>query len=634
MMKKISAAIFLLALFWASLFAPDLSPYRAGMPVILLGFSALLLIFSPQKESRFGGFIMSVVLITAGYASFRMWDSPVVDFARSEMILLIGGVLACWLCIRYFDVKFTRYLMFTIWTILLLHMATSFYQQFADKNYTPFYDVRETTTFISGLYGHYNHLSNYLLGCCFLSLGVAITGDQPKWFKICALIAVIISGVGLYFAQSRGAWLGVGVGVLVVLCCWLINLRRQKKSWAGIALVGFIFMIPFLLLATSYLSKKITDTRGSGDSSRLEIASMAIELIGEKPALGGGSSSFYFDSFAKWNPGELWTGSGDLNYVHNEFLQVAVDYGLIGLFCVLVVLGAFVFKGFVIVSLPAQRNDSDYTGITIGAIAAICAMSVQAFFSFVFHMLPDVLLLGCCLGILAFQLWPLGQKNSSSEKFSKITTLSVTLLLSSVSFLVCWKDAAAWFALNPNLNFSSKNATDYQSRLEKAMFIQPDFRIASELSSSIVNKKDTTFETVEQRIKRFEKGLDLLKTSAARAPKNYKDLINMSLLLDSLSRFDESEKIYQQLIPILDQRENFYGSRFFYARHLLLRAEKTWFARDPEQALLYFTRAKNAFIEADKVGGYNGENATPLKKKVDDSILFLEKAQVKLPKEN
>jgi tetratricopeptide (TPR) repeat protein len=366
--------------------------------------------------------------------------------------------------------------------------------------------------------------------------------------------------------------------------------------------------------------------RNTGDSGRLEFASIAVDLIQERPLWGGGSRAFFFDSFAKWNPKELWIGSGDIQYVHNEYLQAAVDYGLVGLVLLLGVFAIVMFRGVALLTVGSRELQGE-AGIALGSIAALCAMGVQAFFSFVYHVLPDVILMGCCIGWLVRQPWVLSAPRQA-QPLSRLALWWRGLCGSGIAVVVvifAARDAAAWWSLYPRFDYAKAENLEYEKRYRKAVHLRQDFRLMSAYAVVLTNLARDEKSTLEELNAYLQLAIGWQEETLKRAPVSYKDIVNMALLYDSVGRLDEAEALFQQVLPALGAREMYYGTRYFYARHLSLRANAVWRQRQPEKALLLFLRAKDELSRLPAIY----KNTDPMvRRSIEQSIEFLKSANI------
>jgi tetratricopeptide (TPR) repeat protein len=335
----------------------------------------------------------------------------------------------------------------------------------------------------------------------------------------------------------------------------------------------------------------------------------------------------------KWNVAEMYVGSGDIQYVHNEYLQAAVDYGLIGLGLLLLLFGLVMFRGVAYVTISGKNEGGD-AGLALGAMAALCGMGVQAFFSFVYHVLPDIILMGCCVGLLANQPWTLVKNSVSPLALNRVPWargLVATVLGISVACFA-WRDAFAWLTLRPGFDFSKPPVEEQISRLQRALQVRPDFRVMSELSKILIKMNQGENQSPETIQKRLDMAIALQKATVKRAPNSYLDILNLALMYDSVARYEEAEPLFDSIVNDLDARERYYGARYHYSHHLVARANQVWHKREPEKALVLFLRAREQL--AKSVAGFEGGDVGALSELIETSVAFLEGANIKpLPAE-
>jgi O-antigen ligase len=589
-MNALSTALFLLGLAAAFLFAIGMDPYSCGIPLCLIGAAVICSCYRADF-SWAKSWMTFIVFLTVGYFAYRMSQSSVQDFGRSDGLLLAGAIGAYWWTMSQ-KIPSLKWVVFLLWVVLIANIAVAAVQAYVDVNFYPIYGERAALSYPSGLYLHYNHFSNFMLGIGLLSMGIAFDGDRGRWMRAISWVMYFIALYGVVLSNSRGAVFGLGAGTVVACLGWLMSLWRRKVAWAGMALVISIALAPILVAAAWQLGESAIARRGMGDGGRLELAGMALDMIVEKPLWGGGSRSFFFDSLTKWDIQELYLGSHEVQYVHNEYLQAAVDYGLVGAALLLVIFCATFFRGVAFLTM-SQKNDGGDNGFVIGSIAALVGMGVQAFFSFVYHVLPDLMLMLLGFGMIGF----------------------------------AYRDGAAWFILRPQPEQVNQLIEEKISSLKQALQVRPDFRVMSDLTKLMCEMTADEQMSFEQRKKIVEEAIIIQNELVRLVPQSYQARLNLALMYDSAARYDESAPIYK---PILDDNliiEVVYGFRYHYARHLFGRAHLIWRKRDPERALAYFHQART--IAAEVKHAEHRADAAALALEVEKCIKFLEGANIK-----
>ena len=260
-------------------------------------------------------------------------------------------------------------------------------------------------------------------------------------------------------------------------------------------------------------------------------------------------------------------------------------------------------------------------------MAALCAMGVQAFFSFVYHVLPDVILMSCCVGWLVRQPWALDHSTAPASQNSKFSWGYgfVGALLALVTVVVSARDAAGWLALYPGFNFSRPAPEEQVLRYKRASALRPDFRVMAAMTKLMVQINHDVDEPLEQKKARLEEAIVWQEMAMRRCPDSYQESLNLALLYDAVGRFKEAEPLYEKVVDVLEPREMYYGSRYFFARHLASRANEVWRQRQPEKALVLFMRAK---AEMAKCKAPFKEADPAVRLMIDKSIAFLQGANI------
>lgn len=617
-----------LAFVAASIWATDTQPWGAGLALLPLVGAIVM-----TSYKRASSWMMTLaVALAASYAAWRMVESPVADFARSDGLLLAGGIGMFWWASQIGNVSALRAFRLVVWGVTLLQLGVAVVQRWWDPSYTITGMARMSEgNFVSGLYGHYNHFANFLLASLGLAAGAVLDSEEKRWVRVMAGLLALACVGGVILSQSRGAYLALIISGLVLLVCWGLDLTRKGKAMGKAVLLSMAFLLPLTGWVGWKAAPVILRDRGVGKgigyilhNDRLWYWSVALDVAAGHPVTGGGSRAFRYEEVGTILPGQM-AQPIDIGFAHNEILQVLTDYGVIGVLLMgAVLLGGFV-RGLVVLGAKGEGEDRISSGLTLGAMAAITGMGVQAMFSYVFHVMPDVLLLGFSLGIVATQPWPregrtcgenagvLRRRFTHSLRFVGGTGLALAI------GLLAWRDAAAWWRLR-------ERGYGPLERREAAYQVRPDFRLAQELGRSYMARAlhDLNVESMSLALKWFE-------AATRRHPWDYVSWLNRAIMLDQLKRWDEAEECYAKVLPLVELRETYYRARSVQANHALLRGDLCWNERRPEEALAWFLRARHAW-ERSKLLTYwrqPDENENNLMKLITEKITFLEGAGIK-----
>lgn len=633
-MKAYLAAIWMvIALALAVCFGSSLEPTAPGMIAVALAPALIAAAWTGSGGKR--SWLFSVLVFIAGaYAAWRAATSPVQDYGRSDGLLLACGLASCFWAGWLVDRRALKVVAVGLALLAVANVAVALIQ-WHDRSFTPFFAGRRTATYPSGFYGHYNHFANFLLACGFVAAGCALFPGKRSARIGWALVTAICVG-GIVLSRSRGAMVGGALGSLVLLACWLLDLKRCEVKWFGIAALLVVLALPVLGYAGWTVTQGVLASRGStsqagglmDDSGRLQFASSALEITGDHMLTGGGSRSFSYEIFRYWNSSELWTGTGDIDYVHNELLQAATDYGWLGFAVVLGLLMAVGLRGVLVLFVtPEEKGREPASGLTAGALAAIAATLTQSMFSFVFHMVPDVIVLGLLLGIVISQPWPFG-KSSRQGIFWKRPTLWLASIYAVGLGAFGWRDAQAWWiAARPGSEGIGPSSEARYDALQRALAVRPDFRL--EQSSSEVATRLARRQEGEESTNWIKKAVEHLENTVARNPESYASRLSLARHLDQLGQFSEAEEHYLKLLPLLDRREYHYRTRFSYGSHAFRKADEFFKARRPSEALAWALEARKQMQASyDLCYMHPDSPEDQERKRIEKFIKWLEDARV------
>lgn len=189
-----------------------------------------------------------------------------------------------------------------------------------------------------------------------------------------ATAAALIS-VGVIISWSRGAWLGFGVSMMLML----ISLPRQRRiSVAMLALIGFgaVIVLTTDLLPMSITSRitsateelfNVQDVRGVDITAqnyavveRLAHWQAALNMASAHPWLGVGFGNYEiaYDQYRILNWRE------PLGHAHNYYLNVLAETGIIGLLCYMVL-----WTGILWITWRARQHpDPLARAVTVGLL--------------------------------------------------------------------------------------------------------------------------------------------------------------------------------------------------------------------------------------------------------------------------
>ena len=232
-----------------------------------------------------------------------------------------------------------------------------------------------TTAFrATGTLGHPNALAYFFEMLMPVLLGLSLTRQQTRW-RLWYGFAFVCSLAGIFVTLTRGAWLTLPVSSLIVL--WLVYGRRIVRAKALLmAAIVALATVAAGFYAWPIIEKRFTHTDYKSSGSRMPLNLASLSVIQKYPLAGVG-----LNNFAERFKVEDTTGHSRLflNYkhlVHNMYLWIATEVGLIGL---LGYMGVF-FTTIVTAFKVAPRAPPIARALLVGTAAGLLAHLQHGFF--------------------------------------------------------------------------------------------------------------------------------------------------------------------------------------------------------------------------------------------------------------
>jgi hypothetical protein len=186
-------------------------------------------------------------------------------------------------------------------------------------------------------------------------------------------------------APSRPVLAGLGLIAGLVITIGLTQLRGRVRIIAALVGVALAATAGTVLASSSETLQSLADGRVSLSSPDRDGAMhAALELVAAKLTAGVGPGRAWFAFAAPTGEQRV------MRYVHNEYLQVLVELGLIGLvllLCLLVAVAVTVWRG---------RRES---ALWAGSGAALTVLIIHSGFDFLWHIPAILLTAGLLIGL-------------------------------------------------------------------------------------------------------------------------------------------------------------------------------------------------------------------------------------------
>ncbi|HEY5036568.1 MAG TPA: O-antigen ligase family protein [Chthoniobacterales bacterium] len=526
----------------------------------LLALVALLSLFSLRNKTRPDRVCLFSAAIFFGYVLVRAWFSPVPYQARADIFSVLGGLIVYLFTGSVFTSAKGRIRLLVFLVLVALLQVLIGAIQFRDDNnfmLIPFLQRFDYGRRASGFYVCPNHFAGLVEVLGIFCLSLVCWSRWPVWGKLLIGYAGAMCYVGLALTGSRGGYVSAAFSLVVLVGMTLLVLRKAGGAifWRT-ALFGAV--LGLLLAAALFLGFKnsrylsgraqnVFDTQ----NMRLDLWQAAVAEWKLQPFIGTGSGTYlYYGRRFRTARVQL-----DPVEVHNDYLHLLCEYGLIGAVTFLLFLGAHLRRGWqsfqrlgprrIAVSL---RLPSNTLALNLGAIGAIAALIIHSFFDFNLHIPANVLLLAFVFGILANDGVEREEERIPAPSRFPWNRLVMALLAVLLAWACVRYLPAAYFAERARVALRDERHVAAMAWADKAIardqenpetwFYLGESRVRrAEITPSAEAK--ASFERAA--IVPFEHALEL-------APNDETFLIALGRVYDSLGRYPEAEWMFGRAV--------------------------------------------------------------------------------------
>ncbi len=358
------------------------------------------------------------VALFAGYAFWRYLASPVEYDSRWEVLevgacALVYFLVAC----NFYRSRDRKIAVGSLVLLAVGQAAYALWQYRAGADVVLWLDRGPTYHGRgSGTYFCPNHLAGLLeMTLCMVVARVLVRRESHAKLQSAVLVRLYggataaLVAVGLFATWSPGAWIAGIVALLVLLL--LAEIARALSQ--RMVLAAFLAVI--VVAAGAWSLPAVRDRvrqdvqlhwgEGAGDgameavaglSGRLPLWQATLRMIRDHPLFGTGPGTWgwvhlkYRDPRVQFRP----------RYAHQDALQVASDYGLVGLGLVVAMLVCFYRHAW---RLARGAESTEQRSFALGAMAAGAATVAHSFGDFSLHMPANALWLATLMGLTVAQ---------------------------------------------------------------------------------------------------------------------------------------------------------------------------------------------------------------------------------------
>lgn len=433
------------------------------------------------------------------------------------------------------------------------------------------------------LFVYKNHAAAFLCMVGMLLFAAALwvkTCSGIQKFSLCALamLCVLVSAE----CHSRAPYFMAPVMLIGGWVLWVvIKLYEDDKLGIGTILSGFVILGGVGISICSFLFEPdlLRFFEGIDSHDRFAIWRETCRLLPDTPAWGNGALSAQWLLTALPNPDVTYYGIA--NFTHNEYLQVWVDYGIIGLCCMLFIISWHICRSIMVLS--AEGTTSRQRLLTGIASLALIAWSLCCAVDFFWHHFAIAGMTAFAAGITASPYPYHNIRKGIRRKVATQTALGKSMMAfigAGTVGLCLWLNLHTWPAWEKQWEFNRLSRPGADETGEKRQAI---------LSHLVPLYPATELMDQYFRIPRhnddWRKECNLLQTTLAANPRQLHMAVMLAELLSRHGQYEEAEYIYRSHYPG-DGADFTLNADWanMYALNLLRRGQALWASGKPSMA--------------------------------------------------
>lgn len=284
---------------------------------------------------------------------------------------------------------------------------------------------------MTGTYYYRNHYAAFLEMAAPLCFGAALAffprrqqtqGPSSASFKsfilspppfaksLLFMFLGIAIGAGMIKSGSRGAGISLFGGLVLTSIVFLFKPGYRKFAFFALGL-GLVTLLYALSMDIDYVLGRFNSLEASLIDGKLATFQSILPAFFDFPLLGSGLGTFADAYMPHAIPG-FTHPNRYLLQAHNDWLQIAVETGTVGL---LIVVAGFLLFIFKTIRLLYRRNNFFAVGLGAAMLWVLLSLAIHSFFDFAIRNNANSLILMLILGMGYLALTSNGSRHSIAE---------------------------------------------------------------------------------------------------------------------------------------------------------------------------------------------------------------------------
>jgi O-antigen ligase len=264
----------------------------------------------------FAGLVAAQLLLNRSAYWYATWQKALLWAAYGVLFFLSTQCFRRGAWLRWFGIAFTAF--------GFLVAMFSIAQEFVGNGKIYWVVTNQGGAAFFGPYANHAHYAGLMEMLVPFPLVLAMAGFSPVPMRVLYSFSAVIMGSTIFLSKSRGGVLAfaVEVGVLAILSA-RGRQRRRQATLLGLFCLLLIFWL--MLVPPSGLWERFMQLHDPR-ASRVTMVADSLRMVRQRPLLGWGFGTFpvVYPSFRSFYT------DFTVNAAHNDFVELAVETGLLG----------------------------------------------------------------------------------------------------------------------------------------------------------------------------------------------------------------------------------------------------------------------------------------------------------------